>query len=124
MGLRKEKLENFRKVLLERREFLAADLEKATEKMIDEEPFFADSVDQAAADTDRGLIVQMKNRERYGLEEIDLALNRIENGTFGICESCSEQISEARMKASPATTLCIDCKAELESEQNRFPGRA
>lgn len=92
--------------------------------MIDSEPFFADSLDQAAMDTDRTLTVQIKNREREILAQIDLALRRIELGTFGRCVRCAETISEARMNANPATTLCIDCQAELESERNHFSRRA
>ena len=57
-------------------------------------------------------------------DAIDQALRRLESGTFGECASCSEPISEARIKAFPFTTLCIDCKAELESEEQRYPGRA
>jgi DnaK suppressor protein len=66
----------------------------------------------------------MKNRDRDVLWQIDEALKRIDEGSFGECERCDEPISEARLKANPSTTLCIDCKAELESEEHRFLGRA
>jgi DnaK suppressor protein len=121
MALTREKLDSFKHQLLSRRELLAREITQGTAEMIDNEPFFADSVDQAAADTDRGLAVQMKNRERSLLSEIDLALRRIESGVFGECESCADEIGEQRMKANPSTTLCIACKAELESERGRFP---
>jgi DnaK suppressor protein len=45
----------------------------------------------------------------------DQALERIENGTYGICESCGEEISIKRLKARPVTTQCIECKAKEES---------
>jgi DnaK suppressor protein len=45
------------------------------------------------------------------------ALERIEDGEFGICESCEEMIGEARLKARPVTTLCIDCKTEQERQE-------
>jgi DnaK suppressor protein len=123
MALRKEKLLTFKRDLSARRDALARDLAQATADFINDEPGYADSIDQAAADTDKTLTLQMKNRERNVLWEIDEALRRIESGTFGECERCGESIAEARMKAFPSTTLCIDCKAELESETNRFPGR-
>jgi DnaK suppressor protein len=44
-------------------------------------------------------------------------LERVENGTFGICEKCGEDISDERLKARPVTTLCIDCKAEQENQE-------
>jgi len=119
MTLRREKLESVKGLLLSRREALARDLRQATQDFIDDEPAFADAVDQAAADVDRTLSMNLKNRERGVLRQIDEALRRIESGAFGKCEQCEEDISEARIKAFPFTTLCIDCKAELESEQRR-----
>ncbi len=110
--------------LLARRDTLARDLALATAEMLDEELNFTDSVDQAAQDTDRGLIVQMKNRDRGLLVQIDEALRRMDSGIFGECDSCGESITEARLRVAPATTLCIDCKAELESRQAKYPGRA
>jgi DnaK suppressor protein len=124
MALRKEKLEKFRKDLMARRDALALDLRRSTEQLInDEDVYFADSVDQASADADKTITVQIKNRDRGVLVQIDEALRRIEAGIFGECERCSEAIAEARLRANPSTTLCIDCKAELESEEHRFPGR-
>jgi DnaK suppressor protein len=123
MTLRKEKLENYKKTLLQKREQMASDLRQSTENLINDEEMFSDSIDQAAADTDKSFIVQLKNRERDTLVQIDEALRRIEVGTFGTCERCGESISEARIKAFPFTTLCIDCKAELESE-HRYPRHA
>jgi DnaK suppressor protein len=66
----------------------------------------------------------MKNRNVATLLEMTEALRRIDRGSFGECERCGEEISEARIRASLLTTLCIDCKAELESESgHRVPGR-
>jgi DnaK suppressor protein len=123
MALRKEKIEGFRRDLFARREALVSDLRKATADFISDDVMYTDSVDQASADTDKAFAMQMKNRERDTLWQIDEALKRIEDGHYGDCERCDEPISEARMKAFPFTTLCIDCKAELESEEQRFPGR-
>ena len=64
------------------------------------------------------------SREREILFQIDAALRRIDEGSFGDCAQCGESIIEARIQAFPFTTLCIDCKAELESEEHRFLGRA
>ena len=124
MTLNKENLENIKSELLAKRQFLAKGIVEATANLIDDEPMFADSIDQASADTEKSLSVQIKNRERDILWEIDEALRRIESGTFGECIKCGESIMEARMKANPSTTLCIDCKSEVESEQGHFPRRA
>lgn len=123
MTIRKEKLAYYKKELTNRREALAADLRQATVDLLADEPFFADSVDQATADSSKTIELAVKNRERENLVAIDEALKRIEEGTFGICDRCDEAIAEARIKAFPFTTLCIDCKAELESESGRIAGR-
>lgn len=123
MALRKEKVETYRKQLVERREALAEDLRLATAQLINDESVYTDSVDQAAAETDKSFTLQMKNRERNVLWQIDEAIKRLDDGSFGECERCGEGISEGRIDAFPFTTLCIDCKAELESEEHRFPGR-
>jgi DnaK suppressor protein len=123
MPLRKEKVEGYRRLLVARREVLAEDLRQATVELINDESVYTDAVDQAAADTDKNFTLQMKNRERNVLWQIDEALKRLDEGSFGECEKCGESISEGRIDAFPFTTLCIDCKAELESEEHRFPGR-
>ncbi len=123
MALRKEKLESFKKHLSSRRDLLAEELKQSTADLINDEVSYTDSIDQASAETDKSLTVQMKNRDRDILWQLDEALRRIDAGTFGECERCGESIAEARLKANPSTTLCIDCKAELESEEHRFPGR-
>ncbi len=117
------KNEKLKSILTERREKLSKEILAATHEIINDEEVFADSVDQAAADTGRSLTVQMQNRERESLAKLDIALKKIEEGSFGACEGCSESISDARLLANPATTLCIDCQTELESERQRFNNR-
>ena len=106
-----------------RRDTVSHGLRVATAEIVNDQTAYTDAIDQASADIDKSFAMQMKNRERETLIQIDVALRRIEAGDFGECERCSEAISEARIKAFPLTTLCIDCKAELESEEQRFPGR-
>jgi len=124
MTISKEKLEIFRKQLLARRDALRKELSIKTAQLIDDEDTFADSVDQASADAEKSISVSMKNRDENLLTQLDAALRRIDAGTFGQCAECGESITEGRLNAFPLTTLCIDCKAELESEKQRFPGRS
>jgi DnaK suppressor protein len=123
MALRKEKLESYRRQLLAQREVLSHGLRVATAEFINDESVYTDAIDQASADLDKSFAMQLKNRERDTIVQIQEALRRIEAGAFGECENCGDQIAEARIKAFPFTTLCIDCKAELEFEEHRFPGR-
>lgn len=123
MVLKKQKFQVYRQRLLKRRNELAEDLRLATVQFINDGAVYTDAVDQAAAETDKSFTLQMKNRERNVLWQIDEAIKKLDDGSYGDCEKCSEPISEGRIEAFPFTTLCIDCKIELESEEHRFPGR-
>jgi DnaK suppressor protein len=78
---------------------------------------FPDLGDQASAEADQNFILRLREREQKLLKKIDEALDRITNGTFGICESCGEEIGLKRLKARPVTTLCIECKTIQEEEE-------
>ncbi len=78
---------------------------------------FPDPTDRAALESDRNFLLRIKDRERKLIMKVKEALDRIENGTFGICESCGKPISEKRLMARPVTTQCIDCKTEEEKQE-------
>lgn len=78
---------------------------------------FPDLTDQAAAEADKNFTLRLREREQKLLKKIDEALDRITKGTFGICESCGEEISYKRLKARPVTTYCIECKTKQEEEE-------
>ena len=73
--------------------------------------------DQASAEAEQNFTLRLREREQKLLKKIDEAIDRINEGTFGICESCGGPISVKRLKARPVTTLCIDCKTKQEAEE-------
>lgn len=73
-----------------------------------------DIADDAANTYARQMLLGMGERERAVLREIDAALDRIDEGVFGTCEDCGEEISLPRLNALPYATLCVDCKADRE----------
>ena len=73
-----------------------------------------DPIDRAVAELESAFSFRMKERKGGLIRKIEAALERIEDGTYGICEECEEVISEKRLKARPVTTLCIECKREQE----------
>lgn len=73
-----------------------------------------DFYDQASSDRDRELSLMLADREREKVIMVDDALKRIENGTYGICESCDEVIDKERLMAMPFTKLCLSCQEDLE----------
>jgi DnaK suppressor protein len=76
-----------------------------------------DPSDRASLESDRNFTLRIRDRERKLIVKIREALDRIEDGTYGICEECEEEISAERLKARPVTTLCIECKKRQETEE-------
>ena len=113
----KERLEYFKDLLTQRKEGLVAEAFKTIVNMSDDEETFPDPTDRASLETDRNFLLRIRDRERKLIVKIDEALERIENGTFGICESCGDDISDERLQARPVTTLCIDCKTDSEEKE-------
>jgi DnaK suppressor protein len=73
-----------------------------------------DFYDHASNDRDRELALMLADREREKLTYVDNAIRRIENKTYGICESCDEVIDKERLIAMPFTKLCLSCQEDLE----------
>jgi DnaK suppressor protein len=115
--MEKEKIEYFRELLAKRLEGLIDEAMKTFVDMSDEEETFPDPTDRASLESDRNFLLRIRDRERKLIVKIREALDRIENGTFGVCEVCGEEISEERLKARPVTTLCIDCKTDEEEKE-------
>ena len=76
---------------------------------------FPDPTDRASLEADRNFMLRIRDRESKLIKKIKKALERIEEGTFGICEGCGEDISIKRLKARPVTTQCIECKTKEEA---------
>ena len=75
------------------------------------------SDDQASADTQRGLAFTLQERESAELVAIDAALQRIADGSYGLCVDCGVSIPTARLHAAPTAVRCVDCQAALEQGQ-------
>lgn len=74
-------------------------------------------IDFASVDADQAMKIRIRSRESQLIKKIQAALQRIENDTYGICESCGEAISYRRLSARPVTTKCIECKTEEERSE-------
>ena len=112
-----KKTQYFRSLLDGKLEELLSEATKTVSGMTSSEETFADPTDRATLESDRNFTLRIRDRERKLIAKIKEALERIEKGTYGICEVCGEEISEARLKARPVTTLCIDCKTKQEVEE-------
>lgn len=115
--LTKKQKAHFKKLLTERLDTLLAEAYRTVTGMTDQGDNFPDPTDRASLESDRNFTLRIRDRERKLIKKIKDALERLEDGTFGICEQCGEDISEERLKARPVTTLCIDCKKKQEVEE-------
>lgn len=79
----------------------------------------ADEGDQAQEEVSQTLKIQLRNREKLYLKKIEQALGRVEDKTYGDCESCGEFIGMKRLEARPTATLCISCKTLQEKDELR-----
>lgn len=74
-----------------------------------------DPLDRASFESDRSFKLRIRDRESMLIKKIRKSLEDIEEGTYGICEMCGEEISIERLKARPVTTYCIQCKTRKEA---------
>jgi DnaK suppressor protein len=113
--MKKKDKENFKKHLTERLKDLLNQAGDTVSGMTETKENFPDPTDRAALEADRNFMLRIRDREAKLIKKIREALERFENGTYGICESCGEDISIKRLKARPVTTQCIDCKSKEEA---------
>lgn len=113
--MRKSDQRRFLKILNENRKSLLANARKAMTGDIHLDPDdFADEIDSASSDSALAFIGRLRERERQLLQKIELSIRKIEEGTYGTCMMCGEDIGIKRLKARPVADLCIDCKSQQE----------
>jgi DnaK suppressor protein len=113
----KQKIDYFKTLLGERLEELLHEANKTVSGMTALDDNLPDPTDRATLESDRNFTLRIRDRERKLIVKIKEAIERIDSGRYGICEMCGEEISEARLKARPVTTLCIECKRKQETEE-------
>jgi DnaK suppressor protein len=115
VAMKKKDLDFFKKYLEARLQELLNQADDTVSGMTITNENFPDPTDRASLEADRNFLLRIRDRESKLIKKIKQALERIENGTYGICESCGEEISVKRLKARPVTTQCIECKAKEEA---------
>jgi len=112
--LKPEKLKAYKDLLNQKINELLSEAGKTVSEMTNGKENYPDPNDRASLEADRNFELRIRDRERKLILKMQEAIKRIEDGTFGICESCGGPISEKRLMARPVTTLCIDCKTKQE----------
>ena len=118
-ALTKKELKKFQELLEEKRK---AVLERARQMLAEENMTLdtndlPDEMDLASSEYLQSFEFRLRGREKSLLSKLDLALKKIDEGTFGVCEICEEPIGKKRLEARPETTLCIKCKEDQEREE-------
>lgn len=106
----------------QREELLSEAEQTINNKLGAEKQSFPDPTDQAAAELDNNFLLRLRGREQKLLKKIDEAIARIDDGSYGVCETCGGTIGMKRLEARPVTTLCIECKTEQEENEKREVG--
>lgn len=121
MTMNKAQLAKFKKLLEEKREDILkkAEATLAQDMTLDQDDL-PDEMDLASSEYLQSFTFRLRGREKVFLDKIQKALERIDDGTFGVCEECSEDISVKRLEARPETTLCIRCKEDQERVERDF----
>jgi RNA polymerase-binding transcription factor len=113
--MKKKDVEYFRELLTNSLEELLSKADDTVSGMTDPKENFPDPTDRASLESDRNFMLRIRDRESKLIKKIKKALERIEKGTFGVCDKCGEAISINRLKARPVTTQCIECKTKGEA---------
>lgn len=119
----KKDLEFFKKLILKMKEKVLDDIKNISEDTLkksqkdasgDISGYTYHMADVATDTYDREFSLGLASNERQSLYELDEAIKKIEEGTFGVCEECKSLISKTRLKAVPFARLCVKCQEKKE----------
>jgi DnaK suppressor protein len=119
--MNKVQLKKFKTLLTEKRDEIVKKAKQTLEEdMALDANDLPDEMDLASSEYLQSFTFRLRGREKVFLDKIEKALRKIEDGTFGTCEECSEEISVKRLEARPETTLCIRCKEDQERMEKDY----
>ncbi len=113
--MNKLQVKKFKTLLTEKRDEIVKKAKQTLEEdMTLDANDLPDEMDLASSEYLQSFTFRLRGREKVFLDKIEKALRKIEDGTFGVCEECGEEITLKRLEARPETTLCIRCKEDQE----------
>jgi DnaK suppressor protein len=119
--MNKAQLKRFRALLEEKREELVRKAKQTLdEDMTLDVSDLPDEMDLASSEYLQSFTFRLRGREKSFLDKINKAIAKIDDGSFGVCEECGEEISVKRLEARPETNLCIRCKEDQERLEKDF----
>jgi DnaK suppressor protein len=121
--MNKDQLEHFRQLLLAWKRELMEEVDRTMLHMKDDAANFPDPNDRATQESEFGLELRTRDRERKLLKKIDSALTRIDDGSYGYCEETGDEIGLRRLEARPVATLCVEAQERRELAERQFRDR-
>lgn len=118
-----EQLDHFRAILTSWKRELMNEVDRTVHHMQDEAANFPDPNDRATQESEFGLELRTRDRERKLLRKIDSALTRIDEGTYGYCDETGEEIGLKRLEARPVATLSLEAQERREMAERQFRDR-
>ena len=115
-----KQLDHFKKILLTWKMQLETEADKTVNHIKNESISFADPNDRASQESDFGLELRTRDRERKLLKKIQFSLKNIENGTYGYCKETGEEIGLERLEARPVATLCLEAQERREIKDKQY----
>ena len=116
-------LEHFRQILTAWKRELMFEVDRTVHHMQDEAANFPDPNDRATQESEFGLELRTRDRERKLLRKIESALARIDDGSYGYCDETGEEIGLKRLEARPVATLCLEAQERRELAERQFRDR-
>jgi RNA polymerase-binding transcription factor len=110
-------LEYFKTMLKEQLANLLQSADSTVVELLKDMEGMADPLDRAGLERDRSDLLRIRSRESRLIAKIRTAIKDIEDGFYGICDDCGEDIPVARMMARPVTRHCIYCKTRMEKKE-------
>lgn len=118
-----KQLDHFGNILVSWKLELMDEVDRTVHHMQDEAANFPDPNDRATQESEFGLELRTRDRERKLLRKIDSALARIEDGSYGFCDETGEEIGLKRLEARPVATLCVEAQERREMAERQFRDR-
>ena len=113
---------HFRRLLLQRKRVLLEDMGRTVHHLQDEGSALPDISDRATQEEEFNLELRARDRERKLIKKIEDALQQLDEGHYGFCNSCGVEIGIRRLEARPTANLCIDCKTLDEIREKQMGG--
>jgi DnaK suppressor protein len=118
-----KQIEHFRSILTSWKKELMFEVDRTVHHMQDEAANFPDPNDRATQESEFGLELRTRDRERKLLRKIESALSRLDDGSYGYCDETGEEIGLKRLEARPVATLCLEAQERRELSERQYRDR-